>query len=234
MGHLDVLPLGRLNLDEVAVRIVRTAAVVAAVIWLLKKGGAMPDQTRGILEYPQRHAVSATEYLRMGDAGVFGPEARLELIEGEIVEMTPIGSRHAGAVKTLTRLLVRLAGDRAVVSVQDPVVLGDQSVPQPDLALLEPRADSYSAAHPTAANILLAIEVADTTLAFDIDTKVPLYARAGVPEVWLIDVKEQTIRAYRDPSASGYKTSFTVAGEGSVASLVLPVVRVVVSDLFPR
>ncbi|HUE87206.1 MAG TPA: Uma2 family endonuclease [Vicinamibacterales bacterium] len=187
-----------------------------------------------VLEYPQRHAVSAPEYLRMGEAGVFGPEARLELIEGEIIEMTPIGSPHAGAVKMLTRLLVRMAGDRAVVSVQDPVVLGDRSVPQPDLALLEPRADGYSAAHPTAAEILLAIEVADTTLAFDLGTKVPLYARAAVPEVWVIDVNEQAIRVYRDPSASGYKTSFTVTGQNSVASVALPDVRVVVSNLFPQ
>lgn len=193
----------------------------------------MQAQTSGILEYPQRHAVSATEYLRMGEAGVFGPEARLELIEGEIVEMTPIGSRHAGTVNTLNRLLVRLAGDRAVVSVQNPAIVSARSVPQPDLALLAPRDDSYSAAHPTAANVLLAIEVADTTLAFDIETKVPLYARAGIPEVWVVDVNEQAIRVYRDPSASGYKTSFTVAGEGSVASLVLPDVRIVVSDLFP-
>jgi Uma2 family endonuclease len=186
-----------------------------------------------VLEYPRRHAVSASEYLRMGEAGVFGPEARLELIEGEIIEMTPIGSPHAGAVKTLNRLLVRLAGDRAVVSVQDPVVLGDRSVPQPDLALLEPRADGYAAAHPTAANVLLAIEVADSTLSFDLGTKVPLYARAAVPEVWVIDVNEQAIRVYRDPTASGYKTSFTVTGQDNVASVALPDVHVVVSSLFP-
>lgn len=187
-----------------------------------------------VLEYPQRHAVSASEYQRMGEAGVFGPEARLELIEGEIIEMTPIGSLHAGAVKTLNRLLVRMAGDRAVVSVQDPVVLGDRSVPQPDLALLEPRADGYAAAHPTAAEILLVIEVADTTLAFDLGTKVLLYARAAVPEVWVVDVNERAIRVYRDPTASGYKTGFTVAGQGRVATVALPDVHVVVSDLFPK
>ena len=95
----------------------------------------------------------------MAEAGVFAPDARLELIEGEIVEMAPIGSRHAGAVKTLNRLLVQRAGDRAVVSVQDPVVVADRSVPQPDLALLNPRDDDYSSAHPTAADVLLAIEV---------------------------------------------------------------------------
>src|SRR6266487_355884 len=143
-----------------------------------------------VLEYPQRHAVSAQEYLRMGDAGVFAPDARLELIEGEIVEMAPIGSRHAGAVKALNRLFSRLVGDQAVVSVQDPVIIGDRSVPQPDLALLKPRADSYSGAHPTAADVLLMVEVADTTLPFDMDTKVPLYARSGIAEVWVVDLQD--------------------------------------------
>ena len=193
----------------------------------------MGTSTSTVLEYPQRHAVSATEYLRMGEAGVFGPEARLELIDGEIVEMTPIESRHAGTVNTLNRLLVRLAGDCGVVSVQNPAIVSDRSVPQPDLTLLEPRADSYSAAHPTAADILLAIEVADTTLAFDLGRKVPLYAIAGVREVWVVDVNEQAIRVFRDPSAAGYKTSFTVAGKDSVTSLALPDVCMVVSDLFP-
>ena len=106
--------------------------------------------------------------------------------------------------------------------MQNPAIVSDRSVPQPDLTLLEPRADSYSAAHPTAADILLAIEVADTTLAFDLGTKVPLYAIAGVREVWVVDVNEQAIRVFRDPSAAGYKTSFTVAGEDSVTSLALP------------
>jgi Uma2 family endonuclease len=186
------------------------------------------------LACPKRHEVTAEEYLRMGEAGVFGPEARLELIEGEILEMTPIGSPHAGAVKILNRLLGRLAGDRAIVSVQDPLIVSDRTVPQPDVALLQPRSDSYSSAHPTTADVLLAIEVADTTLTFDIKRKVPLYAAAGVREVWVVDVNEQAVRVYRDPSAVGYKTSFTVNGGDQVASRVLPEVQFAVSELFPR
>src|SRR5512138_3085426 len=100
-----------------------------------------------ILEYPQKHPISAEEYLRMGQAGVFAPEARLELIEGEIIEMAPIHPPHAGRVKKLTRLFVQRAGDRAVVSVQDPLIISDRSVPQPDLALLKPRADDYTRSH---------------------------------------------------------------------------------------
>jgi Uma2 family endonuclease len=170
----------------------------------------------------------------MGEAGVFGPEARLELIDGEIVEMTPIGSPHAGAVKTLTRLFVRLAGDRAVVAVQDPVILSDQSVPQLDLALLAPRADNYASAHPSAADVLLIVEVADTTLAFDLQQKVPLYARSAINEVWVVDVNEQAVRVYREASANGYKTSFTVSGKDVVTSAALSDVSIAVSDMFPH
>ncbi len=187
-----------------------------------------------VLEYPQRHAVSAQEYLRMGEAGVFAADARLELIEGEIIEMAPIGSPHAGAVKILNRLFARLAGDLAIVSVQDPLIVGDRSVPQPDVALLKPRADSYASSHPTAADVILVVEVADTTLRFDIDTKIPLYARFGISEAWVVDVQGRAVRVFRDPGASGYRTSLTVSGEESVSALALPAVIVAVSALFPK
>ena len=186
-----------------------------------------------VLEYPQRHAVSAEEYLRMGESGVFAPEARLELIEGEIVEMAPIGSPHAGMVNILNRLFSRAAGDLAVVSAQNPVIVGDRSVPQPDVALLKPRADSYVRSHPTTAEVLLVVEVADTTLSFDLGTKIPLYARGGITEAWVVDLQERAVRVFRDPSPSGYRASFTVSGGGSVAPLALPAVDVAFSELFP-
>jgi len=186
-----------------------------------------------VLEYPQRHAVSAEEYLRMGEGGVFAPDARLELIEGEIVEMAPIGSPHAGMVNTLNWLLTRAAGELAVVAVQNPVIVGDRSVPQPDLALLKPRADRYARSHPTSADVLLVVEVADTTLPFDLGTKIPLYARGGIAEAWVVDVQERAVRVFRDPSASGYRTSFTVSGGGSVTALLLPAIVVALPALFP-
>ena len=186
-----------------------------------------------VLEYPQRHAVSAEEYLRMGEGGVFAPEARLELIEGEIVEMAPIGSPHAGMVNILNRLFSRVAGNVAVVAVQNPLIVGDRSVPQPDLVLLRPRADSYTRSHPTAADVLLVVEVADTTLPFDLGTKIPLYARCGIAETWVIDVQERVVRVFRDPSASGYRTSFTVSGDESVAVLALPAAVVSLAAAFP-
>ncbi len=186
-----------------------------------------------VLEYPQRHAVSAEEYLRMGEAGVFAPDARLELIEGEIVEMAPIGSPHAGLVKVLNRLFSRAAGDLAIVSVQDPLIVGERSVPQPDLALLKPRTDSYTRSHPTAADVLLVVEVADSTLPFDLGTKIPMYARGGIAEVWVVDVQERAVRVFRDPSPSGYRTSFTVSGGESVTALALPALVVALPALFP-
>ncbi len=187
-----------------------------------------------VLEFPQRHAVSAQEYVRMSEAGVFAPDARLELIEGEIIEMAPIGSPHAGAVKILNRFFVRLAGDLAIVSVQDPLIIGDRSVPQPDLALLRPRADSYSNSHPSAADVLLVVEVSDSTLRFDIETKIPLYARFGIAEAWVVDVQARVLRVFRDPGASGYRTSLVVSGGESVNALALPAVVVAVSALFPK
>ncbi len=186
-----------------------------------------------ILDYPQRHAISANEYLRMGEGGVFAADARLELIEGEIVETAPIGSGHAGEVNILTGLFVRLVGTRAVVAVQNPLVIGDRSVPQPDLVLLKPRAHRYASAHPTPADVLLVIEVADTTLSFDLATKIPLHARHGVTESWVVDLEERVIRVFRDPSMSGYRTSFTVSVGGSVSPSALPDVIIAVSVLFP-
>lgn len=186
-----------------------------------------------VLENPQRHRVDVQEFLRMAAAGVFRPEARLELIEGDIIEMAPIGSPHAGVVKSLNRLLNQLAGNKALISVQDPLVIGKRSMPQPDLAILKPRADNYSTSHPVAEDVLLVIEVADSSLAFDTGTKVPLYARAGITEAWVVDVEEKVIRVFRDPTAKGYQTSFTVSVKEKIAVPSLPKAMISVADLFP-
>lgn len=187
-----------------------------------------------IVDHPHRHPVSVQEFLRMGEAAVFAPEARLELIEGEILEMAPIGSAHASVVAALARVLSRAVGDRAIVWVQNPIVLGAISMPQPDLALLKPSADGYYHAHPTRADTLLVIEVSDSTLSFDLRGKVPLYARAGVPEVWVVDIVERAVHAHRDPTSGGYLKSLTATAGEDVASLLLPEARIAVSDLFPR
>ncbi len=152
-----------------------------------------------------RHLFTSSEFTRMCETGIFGEDERLELIEGEIVEMSPIGRRHAGKVRYLINLLARRLGeDEAFVDAQNPVVLGDLSEPQPDLAILRPRADLYANEHPEPEDILLLIEVADTTLAYDREVKVPIYARHGVPEVWIADLNGAAVEVNRQPTATGY------------------------------
>ena len=169
----------------------------------------------------------------MGETGVFAPDARLELIEGEIFEMAPIGPPHSGAVITLSRLLILRAGEQAAVSVQLPVITGELSVPQPDFALLKPRRDDYSTAHPRRGDILLAIEVSDTTLRTDLRIKAPLYARAGIPEYWVVDVNERVVHVFREPDVKGYRKTVVAKGEDELASVELPEVRLRVAEIFP-
>ena len=184
------------------------------------------------LEYPRRHAVSVEEYMRMGEAAVFAPDARLELIEGQIIEMAPIGDAHASIVAILTRLFVRQAGDAGFVWVQNPVIVGKRSMPRPDLALLKAREDDYSTRHPAVDDVLLAVEVSDSTLAFDVGTKVPLYARCGVAEAWIVDVNGAAIVVHRKPGAKGYASVSTVSGDEQVECVALPQVRVSPRELF--
>jgi Uma2 family endonuclease len=187
-----------------------------------------------MIEQPKRHLVTAQEYLRMGETGVFAPDARLELIEGEIFEMAPIGPPHSGAVITLTRLLILRAGERSTLSVQLPVIVGELSVPQPDFALLKPRRDNYSKAHARQGDILLAIEVSDTTLRTDLRIKAPLYARAGIPEYWVVDVNERAVHVFREPGIDGYRKVIIAQGDDELASIELPQVRLRVSEIFPE
>jgi Uma2 family endonuclease len=184
------------------------------------------------LEYPRKHLISADEYLRMGEIRVFAPDARLELVEGELIEMAPIHPPHAGCVNTLIKLFAPRVGEKALISVQNTLVASTRSVPEPDFVLLEPRADNYRDSHPSAVDVLLAIEVSDTTLAFDLRVKVPLYARCGIPETWIVDVNERVIHVFRDAGASGYATRLTVAAGQAVACAALPAVVIQAEELF--
>ena len=169
-----------------------------------------------------RRRFTVGEYYQMAQAGILGEDDRVELIDGEIVEMSPIGRRHAGRVNRLTQLFVRRLGDAAVVSVQNPVRLDEHNEPQPDVMLLRPRADFYEGSIPGPADVLLIVEVADTSAALDRRVKLPLYARSGVPEVWLVDLGKNTIRAHRDPTPGGYRTARTVRRGERIAPLALP------------
>lgn len=152
----------------------------------------------------QRHRLTVDEYYRMARAGVFAPDARVELIEGEVIDMAPIGTRHASAVKKLNALLSAATPGRAIVAVQDPLRLSDASEPEPDLMLLRPRADFYSQAHPVPADVLLLIEVSDSTSAYDRGIKVDLYARHGVTEVWIVDLDNNVVRFFRGCDGQSY------------------------------
>ncbi|HET9394461.1 MAG TPA: Uma2 family endonuclease [Nitrospiraceae bacterium] len=151
-----------------------------------------------IHDLPRRHSITVTEYVRMGEAHVFAHDARLELMDGEIVERAPIGSAHAAVVYSLDTLLREVAPG-AMVFVQSPLVLGERSAPQPDVMVLRARADRYSNSHPVAADALLVVEVSDSTLAYDLEVKRPLYARAGVVELWIVDVNRRELQVFRRP-----------------------------------
>lgn len=178
-----------------------------------------------------RRCFTVEEYHRMAQAGILSEDDRVELIDGEIVEMTPIGSRHASSVNRLTQLFSERMQRRAIVSVQNPLRLGERSEPQPDLALLRPRPDFYARIHPGAEDVLLVVEVAETSGNVDRETKVPLYARAGIPEVWLVDLGGECIEIYREPRAQGYQEVRRVRRGERLALHTFPDLDLAVTDL---
>ncbi len=144
------------------------------------------------------------DYHRLGELGVLSEEVRTELLNGNIVEMSPINSLHAGTVNRIGRLLADLLEDAVLLSVQNPVSLSVYSEPEPDISLLRPRPDFYAASHPTPADVLCLIEVADTTVVKDRSVKIPLYAAAGIPEVWLVDLPAACVEVYAQPEGDQY------------------------------
>lgn len=163
----------------------------------------------------------------MAERGGFAPDERLELIGGVLYSMSPASSRHASAVKHLTREFYRLLGDRVVVSVQDPLQLSDLTLVEPDIALLSYRDDLYSAEHPIATDALLVVEVSLSTLAHDQNLKLPHYAAAGVRELWIVDLEHARVDVYRQPREGAYTQHLTLAPGASVAPLAFHDARVV-------
>jgi len=176
-----------------------------------------------------RRRFTVEDYHRMAEAGILGEDDRVELIAGEIVEMSPVGGRHVEAVSRFTRLLSRQVGDGMLVNVQSPIRLTNDGEPEPDLAVVRDRA--YGGELPTAADVLLVIEVADTSLAYDRNVKLPLYAAAGIPEAWLYDVGAAAIERHSEPRNGRYRL-VALAGRGeSLTSTVLPAVTLSVDDI---
>jgi Uma2 family endonuclease len=179
----------------------------------------------------RRYLFTLQQYHRMAEAGVFTEDDRVELIEGEILEMPPSGSRHAACVNRLTHLLSQGVGTRVLVSIQNPVQLGEHSEPQPDVALLCPKPSFYAEAHPTRSDILLLIEVADTSVGLDRDVKVSLYARAGIAEVWLVDLTAGHIEVDRQPAPEGYQVTHRISHGQCLAPQALPDVELAVAQI---
>jgi Uma2 family endonuclease len=179
---------------------------------------------------PPKRLLTVADYHRMGEAGILGEDDRVELIEGELYQMATIGSRHASQIDHLTELLVR-PGSGVVVRVQNPITLGDYSEPEPDLALVRSRADRYRDSHPGITELLLVVEVADATIAADRNWKIPIYAKHGVPEVWLFDVNRRTLEIFREPDPEGYRQVFRPAMTERVAPLALPNLSFEVAEL---
>ena len=154
-----------------------------------------------------RHRFTVEEYHKMAEAGLLSEDDRVELIDGEIVDLAPIGTRHLACVAVLTHLLAQASGGRYFVSVQNPIVLGERNEPRPDLSLLRTRPVPTAEGPPGPEDVLLIVEVSDTTLAYDRDVKLPRYARAGVPEVWIVDLEGRKVESHSAPSAEGYGVS---------------------------
>lgn len=159
---------------------------------------------------PTKHLTNLDEWHRLGEANIFPPESRLELINGEILEMAPIGFNHAGHLKRINKLFTKFVPDNVITSVQDPLQLGDLSEPEPDFMLLKPNDDCYSSRHPTANDVLLLIEVADSSLTFDQNQKLRLYALHGIPEYWLLNLNDSCLEVYRKPNGEVYAEKTTL------------------------
>jgi len=167
----------------------------------------------------------------MAHAGVFSEDDRVELLEGEIFDMVAIGARHAACVDRLNQIFTVTLGERAIVRVQSPLRLSRYSEPQPDLVILRPHPDFYAGAHPTAADVLLVIEVADTTAEADREIKIPLYGRSSVGEAWLIDLSEERVEVYREPSPQGYRDLARFARGQTLRPEALPMPAIAVERL---
>ena len=178
-----------------------------------------------------RRLFTVDEYDRLIETGFFGPEERLELVDGEIITMSPIGARHAGCVARLMDLFIARLGPRALVWVQNPVVLGERQEIVPDITVLRRRDDYYTRLRPGPGDALLVIEVADTTLPFDRSVKVPRYAAAGVVEVWLVDLQRNLVLTYDTPRADGYASSRTARRGEHLNPVSFPEVGLAVEDL---
>ncbi len=178
-----------------------------------------------------RHRFTRADYHRMAQTGILDPDARVELIDGDIVEMSPIGRRHKGSVDRLNDIFVPRVRDAAIVRIQSSIVLGEHGEPEPDLVLLRRRADFYTESDETPEDVFLVVEVADSSESYDRRTKGPLYARYGIPELWIVDLNRDRITRYVDPTPDGYATTRVFRRGESLSPLAFPNVMIAVDGV---
>lgn len=181
-----------------------------------------------------KHRFSVEDYHRMVETGVLRPDARVELLDGEIIDMPPIGPFHSSVVNELVRVFNESSKGRWLVWSQNPISLDQHSEPQPDLMLVKPSADRYRAKHPRPADVFLLVEVSDTTLDLDRNEKLSTYGRAGVPEVWSVNLLEHTIEVYREPNFPGYGAKTVARTDGHAKPQTFPDVVVDVAELLKQ
>jgi Uma2 family endonuclease len=179
-----------------------------------------------------RHHFTVKEYYQLGESGIFNEKSKVELIKGEIIDMSPIGTQHSGWTMHLNRIFSQLIPHNVYINVQNPIHLSDDTEPEPDLTVLAPRELPYFEAHPTAEDVLLLIEVADTSLEYDRDIKIPIYAENGIPECWLFDIKKNDLTIYRQPSSKGYREIYHPRLDEHVTLFAMPEISIDLTTLF--
>jgi len=170
----------------------------------------------------------------MAETGVLRPDARVELLNGEIIDMSPIGPFHGGLVNRLIRIYGKLSNGRWQASAQNPLRLDDHSEPEPDFMLLKPSPDDYTSRHPRPDEAFLLVEVADASLDYDLEEKLPAYGHAGVAEVWIVNLRDQSLEVYREPHFTGYGSKTVVRAGDTVAPLAFPDAAVDVAELLKK
>jgi len=186
------------------------------------------------MQLQTQHRFTVQDYYRMAETGVLRPDARVELLDGRIIDMSPIGPFHGGLVNRLSRFFILRAKGLWTASTQNPLRLNDYSEPEPDIMLLKPAADDYTSRHPEPKEVFLLVEVADRTLDYDREQKLPAYGRAGVPEVWIVNLIEQTIEVYREPNFTGYGSKVILRKAEQARPNAFPEVSLDVAELLKR
>lgn len=179
----------------------------------------------------RKHLTTIYEWQKLGDANIFPPDSRLELIDGEILEMAPIGCNHSGHIMRLTQFFGLLVNQQAIINVQNPLQLGDLSEPEPDFMLLKPDNDFYCSRHPNANDVLLLIEVADSSLAYDQNQKLRLYAMHGIPEYWLLNLNDNCLEVYRKPHGEVYAEKTTLYDGDAITLTQLGDITIQISSI---